>query len=433
MQDGRYKDLMKSKFSIKNGRAIHPGMVKTCRLEGELGGEHRCGDGCAGAWVRRDVDLEMAMRCNEEALKANPGNVWALYGLGKCCIEIRDLEGADAVVKRLQCLDAESYEACVLSGHISLCRDSVRESYYSFIRAYYRATYKDSFLVYGISLFYEAIGDYPSARPWLVLLCRLGVEEHKIYEVLFRTGVCLKKMNLLYSSANVFRVIVYNPFRNTYDTGAQIQMAHIYEMGSKDKLAVEVLDAVRRSKEHRVVASRLHAWIEFKTGDFAGVKRRYRRSAGARRDPYLIYLVGRIKYIEGNYPGALRKYIRAGQMDSLNGMIQNSVGCAHFQMDQFVSAKLAFASALEIDPTSAEASRNLRLVEEVLSEGPSGWRETGHRGSRCPCEPPPSLERTRYMDSQIFLGGPTHAVNPREFNRILPFKTSKLELLPGHR
>lgn len=380
-------------------------MVDSCQIDGEP-------QSTAG-----HLDLSAAMRCCEEALLNNPRNTSALYSLGRCRVESRDMEGAEAAVDRLLDLDRSSYEASVLRGHISLWRGRLADAYESFVSAYCRAEHRDRFLVYGISLFCEAVGDYAEARAWLVLLIRLGVEEHKSYEVLFRTGVCLKKMNLLCSSANVFRVIVYSPLRSICNPGAQIQMAHLHEMQMRHNLAVEILDSV--GNKHRLAASRLHAWIEFKTADFAAVKRRCDDA-----DPYLIYLDGRARHIEGGYEDALERYSRAAQIDPMDGMVQHSVGCAYFQLDQLLSAKKAFLGILKTSPGCDGVEESLALVEEALSRRLNGESYSDLRVH----DPPPSIERTRYLDSQEFFGGPCADSG---FHRALPFRTSRLELLPG--
>ncbi|CAD26439.1 hypothetical protein [Encephalitozoon cuniculi GB-M1] len=376
------------------------------------------------------LDLEAVERCSEEALKANPRNVEALYTLGKCHIENKDVDEAEAIVHRLLQLEKESYEACVLGGHVGLQRTWFDRSYENFLKAYYKATYRDGFLMYGISLFYEAIGDYPSARPWLVLLNKLGVEEYKSYEILFRTGVCLKKMNMIEDSTSVFRVIVYDPPNDVYDPNAQIQIAHLYEMQSKHDLAIEVLGEIKDPRKHYLTISRLYAWIDFKTGNFHGVRKWYRADNSTHSDPYLMYLVGRIKYMEGNYMGALKKYMRVVQMDLMGGMIHNSIGCVYFQQGRLASAREAFTSALEANPGLPEAAINLKLVERAMPENASEVSRSLETTSHNPREPPPSIGKTRYLDSAEFFRDSTFTVHPRMLGVILPMRTSRFELLP---
>lgn len=378
-----------------------------------------------------DSDLEAVLACCEDALKANPCNTEALYSLGKYHIENKNIDEAEMIAARLFELETESYEGCVLSGYIGLQQIRLDRSYENFVKAYCKAEYKDKFLIYGISLFYEAIGDYTSARPWLVLLNKLGVEKYKSYETLFRTGVCLKKMNRLQDSVNIFRVIVYDPLSNVYNPDVQIQMAHLYEMQSKDELAIEVLNGIERPARHRLVISRLYAWIDFKIGNFRGVKRWYRADSSTSNDPYLLYLVGRIRYIERNYMAALRKYMRTVQIDSIEGMVHNSIGCIYLRQGKLLLAKTAFMNALEINPKLSEASTNLKLIEKIV---PKNKKETAGLVDSIlynPSDPPPAIGKTRYLDSGEFFKDPVYNTYPGMLGVILPMKTSKFELLPG--
>ncbi|AFM98833.1 hypothetical protein EHEL_081330 [Encephalitozoon hellem ATCC 50504] len=389
------------------------------------------GENSMGKSRNAHLDLEAIARCCEDALKANPCNSEALYSLGKYHIENKNIDEAEVIAARLFELESESYEGCVLSGYIGLQRIRLDKSYENFVKAYYKAEYKDKFLMYGISLFYEAIGDYMSARPWFVLLNKLGVEEYKSYETLFRTGVCLKKMSRLQDSINVFRVIVYDPLSNAYNPDVQIQIAHLYEMQSKHELAFEVLRGIEKSERHNLIVSRLCAWLDYKIGNFRGVKRRYRSDSIASNDPYLLYLVGRIRYIERNYMGALRKYMRAAQMDSMEGMVHNSIGCTYFRQGKLLLAKTAFMNALEVNPKLSEASINLKLIEKIVPPNKKETTESMDSTLYNPREPPPAIGKTRYLDSGVFFKDPAYNTHPRVFRIILPMKASKFELLPG--
>lgn len=405
-------------------------MAEACRLGGRIGSGTGMGAEGPGPGERRHtyLDLDMVERCSQDALKANPCNVEALYTLGKCLVERRSIEEAEAIVCRLQALAEGLYEACVLSGHIGLKTAQLGRSQESFAKACCRATYTDKFLVYGISLFYEATGDYANARPWLVLLNKLGVEEYKSYEILFRTGICLKKMNRIQDSASTFRVIVYSPPRNAYNPAAQIQMAHLYEMQSRHDLAIEILKTVEGSGKHHLAVSRLHSWIDFKTGNFPAVCRRHRDNEATSNDPYLTYLVGRIRYMENDHCGALEMYSKAAQADSMGGMVYNSIGCVHFQQGRLVSAETAFQDALEANPRLLEASINLRLVERAMRNGPRGISGLG-----LPCvlrDSLPSIGNTRYLDSGEFFEDPIYSKYSSRPTALLPAEASRFELLP---
>ncbi|ADM12065.1 uncharacterized protein Eint_081330 [Encephalitozoon intestinalis ATCC 50506] len=377
------------------------------------------------------LDLEEVAMCSIEALKANPSNVEALYSLGKYHIENKNIDEVETIANKLFELEEESYEACVLSGHIGLQTSELDKSYENFVKAYGKVEYKDKFLIYGISLFYEALGDYASERPWLVLLNKLGVEEYKSYEVLFRTGVCLKKMNRLQDSINVFRVILYDPVSDTYDPYAQIQMAHLYEMQSKHDLAIEILSRIKKEGKLNLMVSRLHAWIDFKVGNFRRVRKRHKEDSDTIDDPYLLYLAGRIKYMEKNYTDALRKYMKVIQTDSICGMVHNSIGCIYLRQGNLVSAKIAFINALEANPRFSEASMNLKHIEKIIPKKTKETIEPLEDILYNPRELPPSIGRTRYLDSGGVFSDPVYNIHPRMFRILLPMKTSKLELLPG--
>lgn len=376
-----------------------------------------------------NISLKTAIRCCEEALKYNPNNSIALYDVGRCYMENNSFTLVDEVIKKLFALDPYSYAGHVLSGHVYLIKGMLKESYDSFIRAYYRAEYKDRYLVYGIALFYEAVGDFKSARPWLVFLNRLGVEDYKTYELLFRTAVCHKEIKLLYDATNTFRVIIYNPIYDNYDFNVQIQMAHIHEMEGLYDKAIEGLEFVlRKSSIHHFIASRLYAWIKYKTKDFEGFKKIYRESKRLKEDPYILYLIGRVKVLEGKYLGALKKFVAASQMDNMGGMVLNSLGCTYMHIKDYNSAEKAFLEASKAGPNDPIITKNLEQAK-IAALGSRRTSQSDNFFKPDIKEITPDISKTRYMASYIFLGGPLYKPKYVDFGDALPFVVSRIENL----
>jgi general transcriptional corepressor CYC8 len=377
----------------------------------------------------KQLCLEKATKCAEEALKNNPGNRTALYDVGRCYLESNDIGKAEEAARRLFGLDGASYGGYVLLGHISLRRGLLKEAHDNLIRAYFKATQRDRYLIYGIALFYESVGEYRSARPWFCLLNKLGVEEYKAYEILFRTGVCLKKLMFLYDAANTFRVILYNPTSDTYDINVQIQMAHIHELETNHDAALEGLDMIKESASHYFMVSRLYAWIEFKTKKYTALRRRYKSDQALKEDPYIKYLVGRMRFIEGEYHEALKKYTTISSTASMNGMVQNSIGCAHFGLKQYSQAKAAFASAIELNPEFPEALENFKTARRMCEERAGLAGEDEKDSPSATRETAPDISKTSYLDSQVFFGGHASAISPSSLSYALPFKISRLDHL----
>ncbi|KAH9410916.1 hypothetical protein HK407_09g15110 [Ordospora pajunii] len=401
-------------------------MLKTCHIDQEV---RLCRWSSASRLhhqYKQCMSLIDVRKCSREALKANPCNIQALYSLGKCHVEARNLKEAEAISNRLMHLGG-TCEALVLKGHAYLCKGCLEDSHRSFLKAYHHAVHKDKFLIYGISLFYEAAGNYANARPWLVMLSRLGVEKYKDYEIMFRTGVCLKKMNRLSDSVDAFRVIVYNPFECTYDIGAQIQIAHLYEMQSKEDLAIEVLGIIRGAKVYSTAISRLLAWISFKKGDFEGVRRIHNEYEHKESDPYIVYLMGRIEFAKGSHDHAIRYYVKVINVGMMNGMVQNSLGCAYMQQGMVSEARRAFACALEANRESAEARRNLDLIARLPDSDSSGEPISNSSVLHEICEQPPSIANTGYLDSNVFLRGADHGVCPGTMPKVATMRISKFE------
>ncbi|TBU14485.1 hypothetical protein CWI40_091310 [Ordospora colligata] len=373
---------------------------------------------------RQYMNLIDVRKCSKEALKANPCNIHALYSLGKCHVETRSLKEAEAISNRLMHLGG-TCEALVIKGHVYLYKGRLEDSYESFLKAYHHAVHKDKFLIYGISLFYEELGDYANARPWLVMLSRLGVEKYKDYEIMFRTGICLKKMNRLSDSIDTFRVIVYNPFECTYDIGAQIQIAHLYEMQSKEGLAIEVLEIIRKSNVYSPTILRLLAWISFKKGDFKGVRKIHREYGRRESDPYIVYLMGRIAFTKGLHERAIRYYNKVIDPGMMNGMMQNSLGCAYLQQGLIFEAKKAFECALKVNSESVEARRNLDLISRLPNSDVKPIFNSSVLHEMC--EQPPSIAKTTYLDSNVFLRGIDHGVCHSIMPKVATMRISKFE------
>jgi tetratricopeptide (TPR) repeat protein len=85
-------------------------------------------------------------------------------------------------------------------------------------------------------------------------------------------------------------------------------------------------------------------------------------------DAFNLTVLGRVKFSQNNYDGALDALDRAAKQDPQNPQIQNFLGVALAQKGLRVQAETAFRKAIQINPDYGDAHKNLAII--YLSANP---------------------------------------------------------------
>lgn len=319
-------------------------------------------------------------------------NVFVLYGLGKLYIHTRDFIAAKDIIMILDKNKNEEFKSEVLKGHYYLRKNDVDKSYLSFKKACEICIEYDSYFLYGLGMFFEAIRNYEiSGKIYLRHYNQYNFYEMNT-ELLFRLGMIFKSQNNIDIALRIFNILLQmNELRVLERSDVNLQIAHLYEKKNEHKNAIDIIEKIIDKTTKHQCAIRLLCWIYYKEEKYTEIFNM--PNIKNMEDPYVLYILGRAYYETQNYLESFDMYRNAIIHDKMNPWFWNSIGILYYKNEQYKEARGKFETAQEMYHGFEEAKNNLKLFVDTENSSTNILHDVV-----------PDIELTQYFNSDVFLG-----------------------------
>ncbi|KAM0673522.1 glucose repression mediator protein [Gurleya vavrai] len=343
-------------------------------------------------------------------------NVNALYGLGKLYIGTMDLKQAREIISKLENNGNEEFKISVIKGHYYLKKNEIDKSYKYFKKACDMSGGYDSFFLYGLGLFYEAIGNNELAKK----IYLRHYNQYNFYDlnvdILFRLGVIFKNEKDEDIAMRIFNVLLQmNDLRIIDKNDVNLQIAHFFEKKNDFETSKFIIIKIIQNEPENLHACRLLAWVFFKFKKYEECIDFLSKTYDEIEDAYIFYILGRCFYSLKRYNEAFEMYRKAIICDKLNPWFWNSIGILYLKNEQYKESKKKFLTAIQIDNRFFEPKKNLKLSNIIQhSEKDKENTEKNHKIQYL--DVIPDIQNTPYFNAQNFLGGPIYNVDKNKIN-----------------
>lgn len=379
---------------------------------------------------------ETALQAYKNALIHNPFNAVALYGMGKISLALNDLKTAKDVIEKLNRLTNEKFKFSVLSGHLYLKENNIDKAFMNLKIAAESVEEYDSYYLYGIGLFYEAIENYDVASKIFLR----HYHQYTFYEMnvdlLFRLGMIYKNKNTEDIALRMFNVLLQmDDLLILKREDVTVQIAHILEKNGNHEKANKVIEVILQKNGEHIFSHRLSFWTYYKENSFDSGLEYFHQLALKLQDPYLFYLLGRIYFTLNNNEQCFEMYRNAILKSRTDPWLWNSIGILYMKNKQYEEAKNKFITALSLDTEFEEGKHNLTIcillknedeeeIEKLNSKNlllKNKYMEYKEKNPE-PLDVFPDLGNSLYFKTQLFLGGPVYTYNKSKAQKFdLPY------------
>ncbi|KAM0688571.1 glucose repression mediator protein [Conglomerata obtusa] len=361
---------------------------------------------------------DTSIQAYKNALFYDKDNVKALYGLGKLYIAIQDFNNAKEIINQVDSIKNEEFKTSVLKGHYYLKKNEIEKSYKSFEKACETVDEYDSYLLYGVGLFYEAINKNEIAGK----IYLRHYNQYNFYdlnvELLFRLGIIYKNDNNEDIAMRIFNVLLQmNDLRSIVKDDVNVQIAHLLEKKQEYKTAKLIAYDILSKNPAHIFSCRLMSWILFKEEKFDELIEFIIKITPLVNDAYVYYILARAYFNQKKFAESFETYRKSILQDKSNPWFWNSIGMLYYKNNQIKEARGKFETAIELEQNFTEAKFNLALcdqIEELVNGEEKSKQELEDlkiKNNLDALEVEPDIENTPYFKAQLFLGGPVYKLD----------------------
>ena len=196
------------------------------------------------------------------------------------------------------------------------------------------------------------------------------------------------RMNSWHSFSSNGRWLVFSS--KTFTPYTQLFLTHIDEEGRSTPPVV--LDRFTETDR----AANIPEFVPLPADSIAKIQEQF-------LDAYSFLRAGMANERTGNYPGAVRAYLRGLEVEPDNVELLNAMGFSLFQQGKSAEAVVAFEKALEVDPKHWKAHNNIALASVDLGEFDEGKDDEGDAGADV-AEPEPEPVQTAEPQPRSDMG-----------------------------
>lgn len=375
---------------------------------------------------------DTALQAYRNALATDATSFDAMYGIGQIALIRNDIDLLRDIIEKFKLEEAERFRFLVLNAHYFLKINDIKRSFECFQRAG-DFLILDNFLLYGIGLFFEAVGKGTLAgRIFLRHYNQCSLVGCNA-ELLFRIGMIYKNEGFDAIALRIFNVLMQMHDNPLPWSSIALQIGHINIMQGEDEKAKQIIEDVLSDDQDNIFVHRLIAWLIFKEKDTNKGLERILRMGLKLGDPYILYVSARLLFLSNKLDESFEIYKKAIKRDKLDPWFWNSLGILYAKNNQYEEARGKFTIAISLDKTFEEARINLRTATVRLMrfrdedstqvnnkmediEGKNGcYSEIDlneiqysdeHLESTEFVDVEPDLVNSQYFSTQLFLGGP---------------------------
>lgn len=315
-------------------------------------------------------NYDSALKAYRNALATNSTSYDAMYGIGQIALIRDDLNLLREIIDKFKCEESEEFRYLVLNGHFYLKIKNIQKAFECFQKAG-EFMIMENFFMFGIGLFYEAIGRGTLAgRIFLKHYNRCNLVGYNA-ELLFRIAMIYKNEGYCAIALRIFNVLMQMHDIRLSWSSIMLQIAHINALEGKFTEARQIIDEVIVTDCDNIFVYRLSAWICYKENNAAKDFDSILKIGLQLDDPYILYIIGRLFFAMNELKDSFRIYKKAIKCDKFEPWFWNSLGVLYAKNNQFEEARLKFVIALSLDKNFSEAEHNLKMLHIQTSTHPS--------------------------------------------------------------
>lgn len=311
---------------------------------------------------------DTAIQAYRNALAINATCFDALYGIGQIALIRNDTNLLREIIEKFRNYESERFRYCVLYGQYYLKINDIKKSYECFKEA---GNYLilDNFFLYGIGLFFEAIGNRTLAgRVFLKHYDKCSLIGCNA-ELLFRIAMIYKNEGSDAISLRLFNVLMQMHDNPIPWPIIALQIAHI-KIHQKDYTkAKSIIKEIFTIDPENIHVHRLNAWMAYEENNMNDEIENILRIGSKKNDPYILYIAGRFLFDTDKLIESFEIYKKAIRRDRNDPWFWNSLGILYAKNKQYEEAKGKFLVSFFLNKNIKETKHNLKIIRKKLKEG----------------------------------------------------------------
>lgn len=361
-------------------------------------------------------NYDKAMSVSAKVLKYNPNNADAYFVMCQLALTKNDNNKVFEFISKIAKLKGEDQKYHLLCGHYFL-RNNIERSYKHFTKVLEQGCNTNkSYLMYGIALFKDMIGDYEGAKSiYIQYYNKFNFYSYHI-DILFRLGVIYKKQEKYRYAGRIFNILLQMKRLNVISRNdLYTQIAHLKELQGKDKEAFGIVESILKDDKEHVFANRLFAWLRYKK----------KENVNDFKDPYCYYLRGRLYFEKNKTDDAIKILNNALELEDSDPWIWNSLGIVHYKRKEYEKAKENFLLAYTLDKANNIYEKNLMAschrIENNTLNGSVETRSIAKNEKLDVRDIVPDIAKSAFFDTHLIFGGKVFIKNILKM-KIFEFK-----------
>ncbi|RVD93005.1 transcriptional corepressor cyc8 [Tubulinosema ratisbonensis] len=310
---------------------------------------------------------KMTIFCFDNALRNKKTGHRNLYRIAREFLFIESYEKITEIIGKLNDMNAPKFYNEVLSGHLFLHKNKLKESFSSFSKALHIGNI-DFLLYYGIARWNEATKKYQEAVKYYSIVLKKYPSHIIAHKSRYRIMTILKMTNALSYAKRFLLTMEKDEFCFIEKEAFTIQFASCYELENEDEPAIKLCENIISTKPNYIFAYRLISYIYFKLKNYQSAIEHLDRGLSIfNADRYLYYLKGKILFLQNNYDRSSILLSKAVEYSSNDPYIWNSYGIVCYKLKNYEQAEICFKNSISFDKNFLEPKFNLMLVFRLFN------------------------------------------------------------------
>lgn len=311
---------------------------------------------------------KIAIYSFDNALKHKRKSFRNLYRIGREFIFIDNYDKLPEIINKLSELDSNQFYIEVLTGHLMMSRNKLKESQAHFTRALLLGA-PDFLVLYGIAKWNELTKKHTESLKYYFIIIKNYASHVISQRAWFKImSICKLDNNLKYAKRLLLTLEKVDT--NFLEKEAiSIQRASCFELENEDEAAIKICEALILSKPRFIFSYRLISYIYYKMKNYQAALEYL--DAGLNKfsnDAYLHYLKGKIFYILKKYDRSHMLLCKAVEYSPSDPYIWNSYGIVCQRLSLYDQSEHCFRTAINLDKNFFEPKFNLMLVVRIFKK-----------------------------------------------------------------